>query len=103
MPTTVTLPKTSMFTTTPIYNVGGTIVFGLMQQSIPPDPTDRIITINQNLAGKSDIISNELYGTPELQWTFWELNGVVDPMTEITIGTQLRVATQNRVFNILST
>ena len=91
-----------MFIKTPIYNVGGTVVFGLRREVIPPDPTDRVITITKQLEGKLDLIASEIYGTTDCWWILAEANQLLDPMTEVTAGTKLRVPTKERVFNILS-
>jgi len=47
-------------------------------------------------------IATTLYGNPQLWWTIAELNSIVDPLTEVTSGTALRVSTQARINDLLS-
>jgi hypothetical protein len=92
-----------MFIRTPVYNVNNTIVFGLRREVIAPDPTDSIIGVTQTMVGDLGILAYELYGTSELWWVIAELNHILDPMTEVVEGLQLRVPSRDRLFNILST
>jgi hypothetical protein len=92
-----------MFIDTPVYDVSGTTVFGLRREVIPPDPSDRIITITQQLQSRLDLLSGEIYGTVNLWWILAEANQMVDPWTEVSAGTKLRVPLKDRVFAILST
>jgi len=99
----LSLDKNSMFIRTPAYSVGGDTVFGLRREVVWPDPTDTIMGVTQATAGKLDLIAYQLYGTADLWWVIAEMNHIIDPMTEVVIGTQLRVPRQDRLFNILST
>jgi hypothetical protein len=92
-----------MFRNTPAYNNGTEVIFGLRQEVIVPDPTDKIVAVTQPFEGKLDVLAYELYGNTELWWVIAELNQIVDPLTEIKLGLQLRVPTKERLNNILST
>ena len=97
------LDKNSMFIRTPVYSVNGTIVFGLRREVVVPDPSDSVIEVTQTMVGDLNTLSYELYGTTELWWAIAELNHILDPMTEVVAGLQLRVPNRDRLFNILST
>jgi hypothetical protein len=92
-----------MFIRTPVYRVNGTVVFGLRRDVVPPDVTDRVVEVTQPMEDRTDLLAFEFYGATELEWAIWEMNHIVDPMTEIKHGVQLRVPTRDRLFNILST
>jgi len=91
-----------MFRETPIHRVNGEVVFALRQEVFLPDPTDLVVEVTQATAGKLDLIAFESYGKSELWWVIAELNQIVDPMTEIQVGVELRVPRRERVFNILT-
>ena len=91
-----------MFSATPIYNVGGTVTFGLLRPAILPDSTDQSFTVTQQNANNLQAVATTLYGNPQLWWVIAELNSMVDPLTESPAGTVLRVATQERVNSILT-
>lgn len=99
----VQLGNYSMFIRTPVYNVNNTIVFGLRREVVAPDPTDSIVTVTQPMVGDLSILAYELYGTPELWWVIAEMNQILDPMTEVVEGLQLRVPTRDRLYNIITT
>lgn len=103
VPQQVTLSKTSMFLQTPVYNVGGTIVYGLRREVIPPDTSDRVITVTAGLESRLDLLASEIYGTSDLFWVLAEANQIIDVMTEVPNGTKLRVPLKDRVFAALST
>lgn len=52
-------------------------------------------------AYRPDLIANEFYGIPELWWVITEFNEIFHPAKELTINKQLRVPTQQDVFNLL--
>jgi hypothetical protein len=89
-----------MFATTPIYQVGSSVVFGLRRESILPDPTDSVVQVTQAWEGRLDLLSYELYGTVDLWWAVAELNHLVDPFTEVVSGVQLRVPSRDRLLNL---
>lgn len=102
MDTVVKLGRASMFLRTPVYKVGTDLVFGQRRESVTPDDTDMSIEVTQPMVGRLDLLAYDLYGNSELWWAIAELNNLVDPITEVTLGVQLRVPRRDRLFNILT-
>lgn len=90
-----------MFPLTPIYEseVEGenVIVFGLMQDVIVPDPTDVVFTVPPAGVHRLDLISHDFYGVPDLWWVIARVNGILDPLVGIPMGTRIRVPTKSRL------
>lgn len=93
-----------MFLRTPVHRLSsGDIIFALRREVVGPDPSDSVVEVTQTMENRLDNLAYELYGSAELWWVIAELNHIVDPMTEVVMGTQLRVPSKERLFNILST
>ena len=86
-----------MFSNTPVYNVGGDIVFGLMRDPVIPDSSDSVYTVPALGEVRLDLISEAFYGTPGLWWIIASVNNIFDPLTGITPGTQIRIPTKDRL------
>jgi nucleoid-associated protein YgaU len=93
----VELPAYSMFATTPVYEVGGEIVFGLMKDVIVPDPSDTLYTVGPADVPRLDLISYRFYGTPALWWVIARVNDIVDALSGIPLNTQIRIPTKARL------
>lgn len=89
----------SMFAKTPVYEVGGEIVHGLMQDVVVPDATDSTFTVRGAEGGRLDSISNMFYGTPSLWWVIARANNIQDPLLDIAQGTNLRIPSRTRLAN----
>lgn len=90
-----------MFGTTPVYSVGGEVVFGLRRDSIIADETDSILEVTKPWEDRLDNLAFELYGDPKLWWVIAELNHILDPFTEIKVGTELRIPRKERLMHLL--
>ena len=86
-----------MFTNTPVYEVSGTIVFGLMQPSVVADATDELYVVPPNGVARLDLIANNFYGTPALWWVIASVNNIVDPLLSVPQGTSIRIPTKARL------
>jgi hypothetical protein len=93
----IELPAYSMFATTPVYEVDGNVVFGLMKDVIVPDPSDELFVVPQAAVNRLDLVSNEFYGTPQLWWVIARVNNVLDPLVGLPQGTTIRVPTKARL------
>ena len=51
----------------------------------------KIITIDDNLENKADLISYKYYGAVNYWWLICEVNNITDPLTELTRGKQLAI------------
>ena len=92
-----------MFGNTPVYRQGGNLVFGLRIDQIPPDSTDTVIELTQAMGDKVlRLLANDIYGTTGLWWAIADLNGIVDPMTEVAPGSKLRIASAARLASVLA-
>lgn len=93
----VQLPSLSMFSKTPVYDVGGTVVFGLQQPVVLPAVGDQIFTVSLPTENRLDLISHRFYGTPQLWWAIAQVNNLVDVFLDIPVGTQLRIPRRSRL------
>ena len=88
----------SMFTSTPVYDLGaGLIVFGLMQPSVVADPSDEIWAVPPSGVYRLDLIANQFYGTPALWWVIASVNNIIDPLLSVPRGTRLAIPTKTRL------
>lgn len=101
----VELVPYSMFGATPAYQIDAEIdgteqtlaVFGLKQSTVVPDPTDTLFTVPPGGEGRLDLISQKLYGTPELWWAVTQCNPGMDPMIGPNVGDVIQVPTKLRL------
>lgn len=70
---------------------------------IPSDLTDEIISVSPKFHERPDLLSNDLYGTPELWWIFAvrNPNEIIDPIYDLVSGLEIFVPTQQRLLRIL--
>lgn len=80
-----------MFVKTPVYEVDGEIVFGLLRPALQPSSSDHVITVSQADENRLDRISSKVLQDPRYWWAIATISDVVDPLTEIVAGTILRV------------
>jgi hypothetical protein len=86
-----------MFAETPVYDIGGEVVFGLMKDVILPDATDDLYTVPDAGVNRLDAISNQFYGTPALWWVIARVNNVLDPLFGVALNSQIRIPTKARL------
>lgn len=86
-----------MFANTPVYDVGGTLVFGLLRDPVVPDPTDELYLVNPGEVDRADLIAAKALGTPNLMWAVWRVNGVIDPEIPFEVRQQIRLPTRTRL------
>lgn len=63
---------------------------------IPRRDDDIIYTITSDDVGRPDLISYNVYGTAELLWLVLQYNNILDPTTELNIGTELILPSPTR-------
>jgi hypothetical protein len=68
-----------------------------------PDSSDIFVTITSTYQHRMDLLSNNVYGTPDLWWVICEYNNIQDPLSQLTIGTVLRVPDLDRVLSLITT
>ena len=105
----VILPKNSMYASTPVYkgikaSVDGidisASVFGLMRDVVVPHSTDIIFKVPVRGQERIDIISYHHYGTSELWWVIARVNNILDPLTSLSPGDEIRIPAKNRLASI---
>lgn len=94
----IELPLYSMFTTTPVYDLGGdTVVFGLLEPSVIPADTDQLWIVPSAGVPRLDLMSNDFYGVPDLWWVLASVNNILDPLVSLPEGSTIRVPTKERL------
>ena len=93
----VELPPYSMFATTPVYDVGDDVAFGLMRDVIVPDASDDLFTIPPGAETRLDSISYKFYGTPALWWVIARVNNLEDALVGFELNQTIRVPTKARL------
>lgn len=94
----IELPNYSMFSKTPVYDLGSdTVVFGLMQPAVVPDNTDELWVVPSAGVPRLDLLANDFYGTPQLWWVLASVNNILDPLVSVPTGTGIRVPTKTRL------
>lgn len=91
------------------YSQGGTIelhgnaIAWWERQVYPKSETDISYTISPIYARRPDLLANDLYGTPILQWFILQYNTIVDINNEFVEGNKLILPTKARLFGELLT
>lgn len=104
----VELVPYSMFGATPAYQIEAEVddstqtvaVFGLKRDAVVPDPSDVLFTVPTGGGGRLDLISQKLYGTPELWWAIARCNPGMDPMIGPNIADVIVVPTKLRLASL---
>lgn len=104
----VQLVPYSMFAGTPAYQIQAEVdgseqnvaVFGLKRNVVVPDPTDTLFTVPTGGEGRLDLISQKLYGTPELWWAIADCNPGMDPVVGPNIADVIQVPTKLRLASL---
>lgn len=86
-----------MFAKTPVKEIDGNLVFGLMRDVVVPDATDDLYTVGAGEHDRLDLISARFYGTSHLWWVIARVNNLLDPEKGFEIKAQIRVPTKTRL------
>lgn len=86
-----------MFAKTPVYDVDGLLVFGLMREVVVPDPSDTLEVVRSGEEDRLDLLSARFYGNPSLFWMLASVNGLLDPEIGFSVNQQIRVPTKSRL------
>jgi hypothetical protein len=72
-------------------------------RDIPPDGTDRAITVQARYTERPDLLSYDLYGTTDFWWIFAvrNMNVIEDPIFDLQSGIEIFVPTRDRVRELL--
>ena len=58
---------------------------------IPPSPDDIYVTIDGRYYQRIDLVSQDVYGRPDLGWVIMDINNIKQPMFDLKTGVTLRV------------
>ncbi len=75
-------------------------VFGLKRDVVVPDPSDVQFTVPTGGGGRLDLISQSLYGTPELFHVIARCNPGMDPMVGPNVADVIQVPTKLRLASL---
>lgn len=95
--------NTSVYSNTPIRSFYIRYLDLYEATPIQSDPTDEEIVLTNDHKERPDLLSNELYNTPELWWIFALRNPdkIQDPIYDMVPGLVIHVPTRSRAFGIL--
>lgn len=62
---------------------------------IAPSGQDMYFVVKGDHLKRLDLISNEVYGQPNLGWAIMDVNNIKQPLFELQIGQQLRIPPLN--------
>ena len=71
------------------------------ERPVTADLSDELIALDPKYHQRPDLLSADLYGTPDLWWTFIVRNPniMVDPIYDLVSGMELFVPTRKRMFS----
>lgn len=67
------------------------------REEISQSPDDLIITIPNRFDRRPDVLAQQMYGNPRLQWLILQYNNIVDLNTEFIAGKQIRLPSKERI------
>lgn len=65
---------------------------------IPESDSDQYITVNTAVENRLDIISCRYYKSPIMWWVIAIANNIIDPFSEVPIGTVLRIPALTSIY-----
>ena len=94
-----TYKSDSPYAQTPI---SGPFMAYYVHRSIDPHPTDIAAVIDdERYVARPDLLSNDMYGNPDLWWVIGVRNGFEDPVFDLKIGTYLYLPSLEHLREIL--
>lgn len=72
-------------------------------RAIPAHSSDEIIKVSPRFDQRPDLLSNDLYGVPDLWWIFVIRNPdiMTDPIYDLVAGLEIYAPTKERAFSLL--
>ena len=61
------------------------------------DETDNIFIITPEYEYRMDLISQKFYGSPVYDWILEDINGIEDPIKDLTVGTKIIIPNFNKI------
>jgi hypothetical protein len=100
----ITIDSLSRFGDTEIVSKNGTISFGLWNRynftnlNDLPEEDITTIQIDQTFAGRPDLIADQYYGSPFLEWVVTMSNRPLNPLGFPQAGTIIKIPKRGAVF-----
>ena len=78
--------------------------FLLLRETINIDSSDKdiFLTLDGKYVQRIDLISQEMYGRPDLGWVIMDINQIRQPLFELKVGKVLRVPPLNKVLDAIN-
>ena len=73
------------------------MVFGLRLPSILASNTDKAFTVDGPREDRLDLIAAQFVQADAAWWAIADASNVIDPLLQVTTGTQLRIPMSNRL------
>lgn len=73
------------------------------KRSIPPNASDRLLTVEPRYEGRPDLLAADLYGTPRLWWVLVVRNMdiLIDPIEDLKAGVQIFVPNKDTISELI--
>jgi len=98
---TVNISRLSRYASSDVFNAGGSLILNTFDVSLYSSTGDeQYYEVKSEDENRLELIAYKLYGDATLWWLLAYANGIIDPFTEISIGTRLLIPRKEEVFNI---
>ena len=95
----IRISSLSRFVATPLYQLKDSLGisvdsygFGVWNRIDIADRADDIVhQVQQQELGRLDLVANKYYADPLLWWVIADKNAILDPLTDMTTGQELRI------------
>ncbi len=107
----IRISSLSRYVATPLYQLKDALGvsvdsygFGVWNRiNIPDQPEDIVHQVQQQELGRLDLVANKYYADPLLWWVIADKNGILDPLTDMTTGQELRSPSLSAVRTAIET
>jgi hypothetical protein len=71
--------------------------------SVQPSQSDGVLVVSSRYVRRPDLLSNDLYGTPQLWWVFAMVNPdlIKDPIYDLVDGMVIRYPNKNSIEGLI--
>ncbi len=91
-------PAISRYSDTELFEESGVVFRNTYERKrLESSLEDKIIKVRAKEEGRLDLIAQRYYGNPKLYWLIAEVNYILDPINEVTVGRELRIPPQGNI------
>jgi hypothetical protein len=69
--------------------------------SVPTSENDTFFTVEGQYVKRIDLISQEMYGRPDLGWAILDVNNLREPLFDLQVGQVLRIPPLNKILEAI--